>query len=51
VVRAYLTEPTPPRTSRGCVDHETGQGDPLLFAARKPVAAFPDDGVQPVGEL
>ena len=35
----------------GRLEHEAGQGHPLLLAAREPVAALADDGVEPVGEL
>ena len=35
----------------GRLEHEAGQGDPLLLAAREPVAPLADDGVEPVGQV
>ena len=33
-----------------CLQQQPGQGDPLLLAARQPVAAVAHDGVQAVGQ-
>ena len=35
----------------GRLEHEAGQGDPLLLPAREAVAAFADHRVEPVGQV
>ncbi len=35
----------------GCLEHQAGQGHPLLLASREPVAALADHRVEPVGQI